>query len=84
MIYSMTGFGSGRVEAPNLAVTVEAKTVNHRYLDVHVRLPSEFQRLEGVVRKAVSDTLRCVRHAGRARSTSTIPARTDTEIVQCP
>ena len=58
MIYSMTGFGSGRVEAPNLAVVVEAKTVNHRYLDVHVRLPSEFQRLEGVVRKAVSDTLR--------------------------
>ena len=58
MIYSMTGFGSGRIEAPNLAVSVEAKTVNHRYLDVHVRLPSEFQSLEGVVRKAVSDTLR--------------------------
>ena len=58
MIHSMTGFGSGRVEAPNLAVAVEAKTVNHRYLDVHVRLPPEFQSLEGVVRKAVSNTLR--------------------------
>lgn len=58
MIYSMTGFGSGRIETPKLKVTVEVKTVNHRYLDVHVRLPIEFQSLERVVRKAVSDTLK--------------------------
>lgn len=58
MILSMTGFGSGRAEASNASISVEAKTVNHRYLDLHVRLPSEFQSLEPVVRKAVSSKLR--------------------------
>ena len=58
MIYSMTGFGSGRVEVSNLTVSVEAKTVNHRYMDLHVRMPSEFQSLESVVRRAVTDNLR--------------------------
>ena len=58
MIYSMTGFGSARVDVPNLMVSIEAKTVNHRYLDLHVRLPSEFQSLERVVRKVVSDNVR--------------------------
>jgi uncharacterized protein (TIGR00255 family) len=58
MIYSMTGFGSGRVDVPNLMVSVEAKSVNHRYMDLHVRLPSEFQSLESVVRKAVTGSLR--------------------------
>jgi uncharacterized protein (TIGR00255 family) len=58
MILSMTGFGSSRVEGPNLSVSVEAKTVNHRYLDVHVRLPVEFQSLEPRVRKVVSSRLR--------------------------
>ena len=43
MIMSMTGFGSSRIEIPNLTVSVEAKTVNHRYLDTHVRLASEFR-----------------------------------------
>ena len=36
MIYSMTGFGSGRAEGASLAVLVEIKSVNHRYLDVHI------------------------------------------------
>lgn len=54
MIRSMTGFGSGRVEAPGLNLAVEIKTVNHRHLDLHVRMPSEFQGLEAAVRKAIS------------------------------
>ena len=58
MILSMTGFGSSRVESDNVSISVEAKTVNHRYLDLHIRLPSEFQNLEPVVRKAVSSKLR--------------------------
>jgi uncharacterized protein (TIGR00255 family) len=58
MILSMTGFGSGRAEVPNLSISVEAKTVNHRHLDLHIRLPAEFQSLEPVVRKVVSGKLR--------------------------
>jgi uncharacterized protein (TIGR00255 family) len=58
MILSMTGFGSSRVETADYQVSIEARTVNHRHLDFHVRLPSEFQSLEPVVRKAVSSRLR--------------------------
>src|SRR3972149_5536457 len=54
MIYSMTGFGSARSEAPNLAVLVEIKSVNHRYLDVHIKIPGEYQNFENVVRQKVS------------------------------
>jgi len=54
MIYSMTGFGSARAEAPNLSVLVEIKSVNHRYLDVHVKIPSEYQNLENIIRQKTS------------------------------
>ena len=54
MIYSMTGFGSARAEAPNLAVLVEIKSVNHRYLDVHIKIPAEFQNFENIIRQKVS------------------------------
>jgi len=54
MIYSMTGFGSGRAEAPNLAVLVEIKSVNHRYLDVHIKIPGEYQNFESVIRQKIS------------------------------
>lgn len=40
MILSMTGFGKGRAENKNLAVEAELKTVNSRYLDISLRLPS--------------------------------------------
>jgi uncharacterized protein (TIGR00255 family) len=54
MIYSMTGFGSGRAEAPNLSVLVEIKSVNHRYLDIHTKIPGEYQNFENVIRQKLS------------------------------
>ena len=54
MIYSMTGFGSARAEAPNLAVAVEIKSVNHRYLDAHIKIPGEFQNFENIIRQKLS------------------------------
>ena len=54
MIYSMTGFGSARAEAPNLSVLVEIKSVNHRYLDVHIKIPSEYQNFENIIRQKTS------------------------------
>src|SRR5262245_18872981 len=53
MIYSMTGFGSGRAEASNLSVAVEIKSVNHRYLDAHIKLPGEYQNFENVIRQKI-------------------------------
>jgi uncharacterized protein (TIGR00255 family) len=54
MIYSMTGFGSGRAEAPNLSAVVEIKSVNHRYLDVHIKIPGEYQNFENPIRQKIS------------------------------
>jgi len=38
---SMTGYGTARVQAGSAAVVIEARAVNHRYLDVRVRLSGE-------------------------------------------
>jgi uncharacterized protein (TIGR00255 family) len=58
MIYSMTGFGSARAEATNLSVLVEIKSVNHRHIDVHVKIPGEFQNFESTVRQRVLSAFR--------------------------
>lgn len=54
MIYSMTGFGSARAEAENLNVLVELKSVNHRHIDIHVKIPGEFQSFENQVKQRIS------------------------------
>ena len=58
MIYSMTGFGSGRAEGPHLAVLVEIKSVNHRYLDVHIKIPGEYQNFENGIRQKISNAFK--------------------------
>ena len=39
MLKSMTGFGRGEYEDEQFSVTIEMKTVNHRYNEVAIRLP---------------------------------------------
>jgi uncharacterized protein (TIGR00255 family) len=46
----MTGFGRARFEAGGEAFDVELRSVNHRYLDVRVRLPRPLSALESDVR----------------------------------
>jgi len=58
MITSMTGFGSARAEGPNLTVLVEIKSVNHRYVDIHVKIPGEFQNFENQIRQKVASTFK--------------------------
>ncbi len=50
MIMSMTGFGAGEASDERYKVTVEIKSVNHRYLDLNIRLPRKFNQLEGRLR----------------------------------
>ena len=54
---SMTGYGRGNYAAENFSVTAELKTVNNRFLDVHLRLPNELQPLENDVKKQISARL---------------------------
>jgi uncharacterized protein (TIGR00255 family) len=53
MIRSMTGFGRTELAGETVAITVEARSVNHRHLDIGLRLPNAWSSLEGDVRKIV-------------------------------
>jgi uncharacterized protein (TIGR00255 family) len=55
MIKSMTGYGYGRHSDEALVVEVEAKSINHRYCDVSIRLPKELTHLEHGVRKLIQN-----------------------------
>jgi uncharacterized protein (TIGR00255 family) len=57
MIRSMTGFGSGRGAAGAEEVVVEARSVNHKFCEVKIRLPRELSALEGDLGRAVKDRL---------------------------
>jgi len=54
---SMTGFGRGSFTDESLAIAVELKTVNNRFLDVNMRLPSEMQALESNFKRLISARL---------------------------
>lgn len=54
MLVSMTGFGSGRYESADLRISVEVRSVNHRYLELMIRLPKGYMLLEERVRSLVS------------------------------
>jgi uncharacterized protein (TIGR00255 family) len=53
MIRSMTGFGSAGGEVGGSRVTVEVRTVNHRFFNPSVKLPSAFSRWEAEVRESL-------------------------------
>jgi len=58
MILSMTGFAAVGADLPGCSLTVELRSVNHRYLDVQLRLPDELRLLESAVRDAVTAELK--------------------------
>ncbi|HEV2916032.1 MAG TPA: YicC/YloC family endoribonuclease [Pyrinomonadaceae bacterium] len=54
---SMTGFGRGAATGENFSVAVDLKTVNNRFLDVHLRLGAELSSLEAVVKRRIGGRL---------------------------
>jgi uncharacterized protein (TIGR00255 family) len=57
-LYSMTGFARVQVRVNDqLSYTLSVKSVNHRFLDVQLRLPSGLDALEMELRKALKDAL---------------------------
>ena len=54
MICSMTGYGRGIASRDGREMTVELKSVNHRYLDLGMRLPRHIGFLEDVFRTELS------------------------------
>jgi uncharacterized protein (TIGR00255 family) len=57
MILSMTGYGSGSAQKDDASITVEIRTINHRFLDLHIRLSREFVFLEGEIQQMVRSAL---------------------------
>ncbi|MDP4144679.1 MAG: YicC/YloC family endoribonuclease [Bacillota bacterium] len=57
MAKSMTGFGRAVSENDNINFTVEMKSVNHRYLDLNIKMPRNMLALEDRIRKIVQNKL---------------------------
>ncbi|WP_369902969.1 YicC/YloC family endoribonuclease [Bacillus manliponensis] len=58
MVSSMTGFGRAKMESDGFQITVEMKSVNHRFLEMNVRLPKQMMMFEDKIRKVISKQVR--------------------------
>ena len=57
MINSMTGFGRCESSDGNRKFTVEMKGVNHRYLDVNIRMPKKLNLFETAIRSRLKQSI---------------------------
>ncbi|MDO4462952.1 MAG: YicC/YloC family endoribonuclease [Bacillota bacterium] len=55
MIKSMTGFGRCEVQEAERKITVEMKSVNHRYLDVNIKMPKKLYFFEAAIRSELKN-----------------------------
>lgn len=55
MIKSMTGFGRGEYADEKRKFTVEIKSVNHRYLDVNIKMPKKLNFFESTIRNLLKE-----------------------------
>jgi uncharacterized protein (TIGR00255 family) len=58
MIRSMTGFARRERQGPWGTLTCELRTVNHRYLEISLRLPDELKALDNEIRQVITASLR--------------------------
>ncbi len=58
MIKSMTGFGKSILINEQREYQIEMKSVNHRYLDINVRIPRQLMYLEETIKKEISSKIK--------------------------
>ncbi len=58
MWMSMTGYGRGEAQKEDVFVSADIRSVNHRFLDIHVRCPSKYLSWETRVRGMVRESLK--------------------------
>jgi uncharacterized protein (TIGR00255 family) len=75
MIISMTGFGRGQCSLDGYEAVVEVRSLNHRFLDVVMRLPRGLNAYE----QAVKDFVRTKVNRGRINVAVTLKSETDSE-----
>jgi len=57
MIKSMTGFGRGTMDEGGIGFVIEIKSVNHRYLDLNIKMPRSLNSLEDKIKKIITKKL---------------------------
>ena len=57
MILSMTGYATASAELDSCSLTLELRAVNHRYLDIQLRMADELRGFEGMLREAITAQL---------------------------
>ena len=55
---SMTGYAQARAEKDGWVLRITLRSVNHRFLDIHFRLPEGFEPLESSMRRLLRERLR--------------------------
>lgn len=55
MIKSMTGFGRYEAESKERKITVEIKSVNHRYCEMTIKMPKKFNFFEAAIRNLLKN-----------------------------
>jgi uncharacterized protein (TIGR00255 family) len=58
MVVSMTGFGRSKSESGPISVTVEIKTVNHRFSEYYFRMPRQLLKMEEKIKKILNHHIR--------------------------
>jgi uncharacterized protein (TIGR00255 family) len=53
----MTGFGRANGQIDSCLLTVEMKSVNHRFLDVSLKMPKQFMSIEDKLKKRISQSM---------------------------
>jgi len=76
MLKSMTGFGRHTLDSDAGELQWELRSVNHRYLEITVRMPEELRAMEGIVRERVGG------HLGRGKVEAVLRLRTAPRSVQ--
>ena len=78
MIRSMTGFGRGDYSDEISKVTVEIRSVNHRYLDIYVKMPRRYSFAEETIKSAIKEKL----HRGKVEVSVSVDniGRSDSDV----
>ena len=58
MIRSMTGYGKETLSTEGREYQVEIKSVNHRYLDINIKMPKTLSYLEETIKKEISQKIK--------------------------
>jgi uncharacterized protein (TIGR00255 family) len=77
MIQSMTGYGTGLARNNETSVAVEIRTVNHRFLDTHIRVPRDHAYLEPEIQQVIRGVL----SRGRVDVAVTVEATTSPDVL---